>query len=194
MHISTIAVSDNDRSSFIVHRVSRVRQACSSTRESAESRIHADREYLSGTRERENRLHTELGDAAGRCRTIVKRNTLCATPRRGVKVCFTFFPLVAMGSPSVVSLPPGNGLPIASPDVPRSSIYLPDTTCHEDIIGTWTTTTSRTFLSSPFCLRGVSPWSARRSYVFRSDSTRGVFEHTRDITGTCTAYREATDP
>lgn len=45
--------------------------------------VHSDREYLSGARERENRLHTELGNAVGRRRrTIVKRNTLYVAPRR----------------------------------------------------------------------------------------------------------------
>ena len=92
MHISAIPVSDNDRSSFIVYLG--VRQACSSMPESAGSRVHSDREYLSGrTRERENRLRTELGDAVGRRRTIVKEKHLVrrAAARKFVLLSFRWW-------------------------------------------------------------------------------------------------------
>lgn len=55
-------------------------------------------------------------------------------------------------------------------------VHLPDTTRHEDIIGTWryrrSARPSRPLVSSP---RAVVAACGGR-YVFRNDSTRGVFE------------------
>lgn len=82
-------------------------------------------------------------DGVGR-RSIVKKDTLY---RR--ESSFYFF---SVGGDEFVAvqLPRGSELPNAGPDVPCSCVYLSNATCHEDIIGTWSATSSRTSLSLRF--------------------------------------------